>query len=124
MWPFFDNQRASFPVEVVLPEPCRPDNHKDARRLVGEAQFGFVAAQYLDQLFMNDLDYLLGRRKCVEYFLAHGLFLDVVDKLFDNFEVYVGFQQRHANFAQRAVHVLRRELAFTAQVFENPLQLI
>ena len=79
-----------------------------AGRLVGEAQLGFVAAQDLDQLFVNDLDYLLGGRKRVEHFLAHGLFLDVLDELFDNLEVDVGFQQRHADFAQGASPCSRR----------------
>ena len=50
--------------------------------------------------------------------------LDVLDELFDNLEIDVGFEQRHADFAQGALHVFGRELAFAAQVLENPLQFI
>jgi hypothetical protein len=59
-----------------------------------------------------------------EHFLAHGLLPDVLDQLFDNFEVDVGFEERHANFAQGALHVFGREFAFAAQGFEDPLQFI
>ena len=58
----------------------------------------------------------------VEHFLAHGLLPDVFDELFDNLEIDVGFEQRHADFAQGALHVFGREFAFAAQVLENPLQ--
>ena len=83
-----------------------------------------MAAQDLDQLFVNDLDHLLRGGKRGEHFLAHGLLLDVLDELLDNLEIDVGFEQRHADFAQSALHVFGREFAFAAQVFEDPLQFI
>ena len=86
----------------------QPDDQENAGRLVGEAQLGFVAAQDLDQLLVNDLDDLLGGRKRAEHFLAHGLDFDVLDELFDDLEVDVGFEQRHADFAQGALHVFGR----------------
>ena len=63
-------------------------------------------------------------RKRGEHFLAHGLFLDVFDELFDDLEIDVGFEQRHADFPQGGLHVFGRELAFAAQIFEDPLQLV
>ena len=80
-----------------------------------------MAAQNLDQFLLNDLHHLLRGRERRKYFLAHGFLLDVLDELLDDFEVDVGFEQRQANFPQRAFHVGGRELAFAAQVFENPL---
>ena len=56
-----------------LTRTLQPDDQEHAGRFVGEAQFGFVAAQDLDQFFVNDLDDLLGGRKRGEHFLAHGL---------------------------------------------------
>ncbi len=56
-----------------LARALQADDQEDAGRLVGEAQLGFVAAQDLDQLFVDDLDDLLRRRKRGEHFLAHGL---------------------------------------------------
>ena len=59
-----------------------------------------------------------------EHLFAHRLDLDVLDELFDDPEVDVGLEQRHADFAQGALHVLGRELPFAAQVLEDPLQLV
>ena len=83
-----------------------------------------MAAQDAGQLIANDGDDLLGGREGGEHLLSHGLFLDGFDELLDDFEVDVGFEQRHADFAQSGLHVRRRELAFAAQVFEDPLQLV
>ena len=107
-----------------LARALEPDDQEDARRLIGISQLGFVAAQDLDQFLMNDLDDLLGGRKRGHHFLAHGLRLDVLDELLDHPEIDVGFQQRHANFTQGALHIFGRELAFATQVLENPLQFI
>src|ERR1039458_9461762 len=100
------------------------DDEEDAGRIVGKAQFGFVAAEDLDQLFVNDLDDLLGGREGVENLLAHSLGFDVFDQLLDDFEVDVGFEEGHANFSQSYLHILSREFTFAAQVLEDPLQFI
>ena len=84
-----------------------------------------MAAQDLDQFFVNDLDHLLGWRKRVQHLFADGLLLDVLDELFDNFEIDVGLEQRHADFAQGAASMFSADsFPFAAQVLENPLQLI
>jgi hypothetical protein len=116
--PFLESQRAS-----GLAGPLQPDDKEYAGRLVGESQAGFVRTENFDQLFIDDLDDLLGGGQRGEHFLAHGLHLDGLDELFDNLEIDVGFQERHANFAQGAFHILGRKFAFAAQVFEDPLQL-
>ena len=100
------------------------DDQQHAGRLIGEAQLGFVAAQNFDQLIADDFDDLLGRGQGHQHFLAHGLHLDVFDELLDHAEVDVGLQQGHADLAQGGFHVLGRELAFAAQVLENPLQFV
>ena len=83
-----------------------------------------MAAQDLDQLFMNDLDDLLGRGEGGKHLFTHGLDLDIFDELFDNAEIDIGLEQRQADFPQSALHVFGRELAFAAQVLKNPLQFI
>ncbi len=122
---------------AVLREPARQfaggggfagalqaDDQKYAGRLVGEAQLRFVAAEDLDQFLVNDLDDLLRRRERHEHFLAHGFLFDIFDELFDNTEVDVGFEERHADLPQGGLHVFSRKFAFAAQILENPLQLI
>ena len=83
-----------------------------------------MAAQRLDQLVADDLDHLLGGRKRGQHFFALGLFLDGLDELLDDAEMDVGLEQRHANLAQRGIHIFGRQFAFAAQVFEDPLQLV
>ena len=67
---------------------------------------------------------MLGGRKRGHHFLPHGLLADVVDEFFDDFEVDVGLEQRHANFFQRFADVLFREGALSAQVLECALQFV
>ena len=55
------------------------DDHEHAGRIVGEAEFGFVAAQDFDQLIAHDGDDLLRRRERLQYFLTHRFNFDVFD---------------------------------------------
>ena len=82
------------------------------------------AAERLDHFVADDLDDLLRGRKRGEHFLAHGFFLDVLDELLDDAEMDVGLEQRHADLAQGGLHVFGAEFAFTAQVFEDALELV
>ena len=82
------------------------------------------AAQHLDHFVADDLDDLLGGRKRGEHFLAHGLFLDGFDELLDDAEMHVGFEQRHADLAQRGFHIFGREFSFSAQVLEDALEFV
>ncbi len=83
-----------------------------------------MLAQHLDHLVADDFDDLLGGRKRGEHFLAHGLLLDGFDELFDDAEMHVGFEQRHADLAQRGLHIGLAEFSFSAQVFEDALELV
>ena len=98
--------------------------HQDhGGRLRGKLQLGGVLAQEVDQLVAHDLDDLLGGRERGHHFLAHRLLANVVDQFLDDLEVDVGFEQRHADFAQRLADVLFGQLALPAQVLEGALQL-
>ena len=96
----------------------------DRRRLRGELQLGGVFAQDADQLVANDLDHLLGGRERRHHLLAQRLLADVVNQFFDDLEVDVGLEQRHADFFQRFADVLFRQRALSAQVLKGALQLI
>ena len=124
-------------VVPVLGEPARQlargggltgtlqtDHQQRRRRIIGEAQPGVMAAKDLDHLLVDDLDHLLARREGGEHVLAHRLFPDVANELFDDLEVHVGLEQRQADFPQRVLHVFGRELTFALQVLENPLELV
>ncbi len=91
-----------------LARSLQPDDQHHGRRLVGHPQLGLVAAQRLDQLVADDLDHLLGGRQRGQHLFALRLFLDGFDELLDDAEMDVGFEQRHANLAQRGFHILGR----------------
>jgi hypothetical protein len=67
-----------------------------------------VLAQHLHHFFANDLYDLLGGREGGEHLLPHGLLFYRFDKLLGDLEMDVGFEQRHADFAQSRLHVFRR----------------
>ena len=123
-WPFLDSQRASLPVEVVLPEPCRPTIIMTVGGSLAVRSRAWCWPRHLDHFVADDLDDLLRRGERGEHFLAHSLFPDGFDELLDDLEVDVGFEQRHANFAQSGFHVLGGELSLAAQVLEDALQLV
>ena len=100
------------------------DDQHGGGRLIGHPQLGLMAAERLDHLVADDLDDLLGGREGGEHFLAHGFFLDVLDELLDDAEMDVGFEQRHADLAQRGLHVFGGQFSFAAQVLEDALQFV
>ena len=54
---------------------------------------------------------LLNRRQALHYLNAHRPLTYPADEIFDDFEVYVGFQQSQANFAQGSIHICLAQLA-------------
>ena len=107
-----------------MPEPCRSRHEHDGWRPRGKLQLGCVFAKDRDQFIANDLDHLLGGRERGQHFLAERLLADVVDQLFYDLEVDVGFQQRHTNFFQRLADVFFGQRALPAQVLECTLKFI
>jgi hypothetical protein len=97
-------------------------NHRG--RLRGEFEARRVLAQDGDQLVADDLDDLLGGRERRQHLGAHGLDADLLDQVVDHVEVNVGFEQRHADFAQRFGDVLFGKRALAAKGLEGALQLI
>ena len=83
-----------------------------------------MRAQHLHHFVADNLDYLLRRGERGEHLRAQRLLFDRLDKLLGDPEMHVGLEQRHADLAQRGLHVFRREFPLAAQVFENPLQLV
>jgi len=98
-----------------------PADFKPTPENFSKVRENIIKSGKLGQLVANDFDDLLGRREGRKHLFAHSLFLNGFNELLDNFEVDVGFEQRHANFAQSGLHIRRRELTLTAQVFEDAL---
>ena len=83
-----------------------------------------LAPEQFSQLVAHDLDDLLVGRKLQQHFRPERLLADVSDEFVGDAEVDVAFQQRLADFAERAVEVLFGQLALAAQVFECALKFV
>ncbi len=55
---------------------------------------------------------------------ADGFLADVLDEVVDDFEVYVGVEQGHANLAESFGDVLFSKRALAAKAFEDTLQFV
>ena len=80
-------------------------------------------AEHRRQLVADHFHDLLVGRKLQHHLAADGLRADVGKQLISYADVDVAFEQRFANFGQRRVQMLIRELALPAQILERPLQL-
>ena len=72
-----------------------------------------------DQFVVDDLDQRLARRQAANHFLAQRLVAYGVDELLDHRQRDVGFEQRHAHFAQTVANIVFAETALPAQVLQR-----
>ena len=89
--------------------------HDDSRLTPLKVKRGGFTAKQADQLIMNDLDHLLCRTYPFEHFLAETLLAHVFNKVFNDLEVNVRFQQGQPHFAQAGLHVFFGKLAASAE---------
>ena len=78
-------------------------------------------AQGGDQLLVDDLDHLLGRREALHHLGADTPLADALDKVLDDLKVDVGFQQRQPDLAQGGVNVRLGQLAPVGELAEYAL---
>jgi len=83
-----------------------------------------VGAEQADEFIADDLDDLLRGAEGIENFLALRLFADALDEFLDDLEVDVGFEQSDTDLLQGRIHIGLGEFAFSAQVFEDALELV
>jgi hypothetical protein len=69
------------------------------RACIVEFVFAIGATQHLDQLLVDDFDYLLRGREAFQHFAADGALLHPRYKLLDDLKTHVGFKQRLAHLA-------------------------
>jgi hypothetical protein len=100
----------------------RACHQHDRRRLRSKLELRGIAAQSLNQLVAHDLDDLFPGRKRCRHLLPDSLVPNVIDELFDDFEVNVGFEQRQPDFAQRLLHVLFVENGLATQGLKGALK--
>ncbi len=117
------SSRASLPEEVVLPEPCKPTIRMAGRDCRSRLQRRrWPEPSKFDQFVVDDFDDLLAGLDALNDFLAQGLGFDALDEIAGHLEIHVGFQQRHAHFAQGFPDVFLGDFSEAAQVPERILE--
>ena len=91
-------------------------DHHQLERFGRKVQILLFAAEQLDQLLIDDFAEMLTRLQALEDLVAHGAFLDLVDKPLDHLEVDIGFQQRKAHLAKTFLDVVFIKGLFAAQL--------
>jgi len=102
-----------------LARALEPDEHDHGGRMRRRGEPVAAAAQELDQLVVDHLDDLLGRRQRPQNVLAHGLFSHAIDEGADDLEVDVGLQEGDPYLAQGLLDVFFRQAAVAAKAVED-----
>ncbi len=110
------------PAGGRLPGALQADQHHDRRRLRVHGQFAGRPAEGVDQLLVDDLDDLLGRRQALGQLGPGGLLLDPADEALDDLEVDVGFEEREAYLPGDLVDFLLPQAAAAAHAGEDALE--
>ena len=84
---------------------------------------GVGGAEQFREFVGNDFDDLLARLDAGDDFRTERLGLDALDEIARDLEIHVGFQQRHAHFAQGVADVALGNFSEAAQIAKGVLEL-
>ncbi len=107
-----------------LARALQTNHHDHGWRAGREDQLGGGRTHEVRELFVDDLDELLGRCQALEHLDAHGPFLDLGDELLDDLVVDVGLEQGEPDLARGALDILLRQLALPLQPVKSRLELL
>ena len=124
LFAFFGEELGEFAGGGGFAGALEADDHDDGGRFIRETELGLVSSEQPDELILDDFYDLLGGGKSLEDLFALGLFPNVFNEFLDDFEVDVSFEQSDADLLQGRIHVGLGEFSFSAQVFEDSLELI
>ena len=102
----------------------QPGHEDDAGRLGGLLEACGVLAEDVDQLVVDDLDDLLGRRQGSSHLGAQSAGADVLDESVDDGQVDVGLEQGEADLADGVGDVLFGKGALAAEVLKGALEFV
>ena len=122
-------QRPAALLEIVLGQfggvgglavALQAAEHQDGLALVLDIEAGgFLAAHEVGQLFVDDLDHLLGGGQALHDLLAHGPLGHLIAEVLGHLVVDVGFQQGHAHLAHGGLDIGLGQFAVAFQLFEH-----
>ena len=74
------------------------------------------------QFLIDNLNDGLGWGQGIQDILSHGPFFNFVDKVLNDFKIYVRFQKGHPHVAHGFVYLFLRQFSVSPQFFERRLQ--
>jgi hypothetical protein len=98
-------------------------DHQDASWIGAQIQPGALRAEQVHKFVVDDFDDLLTGLDALDDLGADGLGFDALDEIARDLEIHVGFQQRHADFAERVCDVGLGNFSEPAQVSKRVLEL-
>ena len=93
--------------------------HDHARQFGRDVDLLIVAAHERAELFINNLDHLLSRRKSFQNVRAGSALRHASGKAFDNFIADICLQKSHPDFLHGFLHIGSRQPSLAAQALEN-----
>ena len=81
-----------------------------------------MLAENIGELVANDLEDLLVGRELQHDFAAEGLLADIGEKLVDDADGNVAFEQGFADFGESGVEVLFGEFSLATKILEGALE--
>src|SRR5208283_2207003 len=102
----------------------QPDHHNLDRRLDLEIELARRTAHRVLQLSRDELDQMLLGRQRAKNFGAERLAFDVLDKIANDLDIDVSFEQRKANFAQRILDIALGDAALAFKFFEDAFEAV
>ncbi|MNS94359.1 hypothetical protein D3C72_1285740 [compost metagenome] len=93
-------------------------------RLCGQVQHLVLFAHCRNQLIAHNFDELLTRGQALVHFMTNRFLFYAADELAHNGQRHVGFEQRHAHFAQRFFHIVFGKAPTAADVAQRARQTI
>ena len=115
----FDQVLGQFGGGGGFARPLQARHEDDGGRLRGKVEVADAIAHGRGQFLVDDADQHLPRRETGEHVLAQRLFLDARDEVAHNGQRNVGFEQRHAHFAQHVLHVAFSDTGLAADGFDQ-----
>ena len=122
LFALFFQKHGELAAQRRLARALQTAHHDDRRRFVRNFQFRVRRTHQRDQLFVDDLDHLLGRVQALENFLPDRLFRYVRNEFFRHKYIDVRFQKRNAHFTHRPLDLQFRELSVLGQLGKYMVQ--
>ncbi len=107
-----------------LARALQADDHDFDRRLDLQIEFTRRPAHRVLQLGRDETQQVLLRRERAEHFLPERLASDMLDKIANNLDIDVGFEQREPDFAERIFDIALGDSPLALELLEDVFEAV